>query len=204
MINLLPPQIQKNIFYGRRNTAMVHWATALALFITGVLLITMGGQWYMRRTINTNIDKIASARESLKLQNLEQNQKRIEDISNNIKLVVQVLSKEVLFSKLLRQLGSVIPQNATLSQLQIDKVQGGLTINAKATDIQAATQLQLNLQDPANKIFEKADIENITCGTSDPKVKYPCAVQIRALFAKDNPFLLINNKASSKTKGDGQ
>ncbi|HYH36468.1 MAG TPA: hypothetical protein VD706_03145 [Candidatus Saccharimonadales bacterium] len=48
------------------------------------------------------------------------------------------------------------------------------------------------MADPKNKIFSKADIVSITC--SDDNSDYPCTINIRALFAPNNPFLFINNK----------
>ena len=112
--------------------------------------------------------------------------------TGRLKLVVNVLSREILFSKLLTQTGAVTPSNTSLTDLSINQVAGAIDIKAKATDITAATQLQVNLQDPANKIFTKADIQNITCKPDATDPKYPCNVTLKALFAKDNPFLFIN------------
>lgn len=199
MINLLPTDIKANLAYARRNTLMLRWVFAIVVFMVGAGAVIFAGHLYMQRSIDTYKTSNEQSKEALRLQNLEGNQKRLEDISNNIKLVVQVLSKEVLFSELLKQLGKVIPDGATLEQLQIDKVQGGLTLRARAVDIQSATQLHINLQDPANKIFDKADIESINCdqNPADTKNKYKCTIQIKALFTKNNPFLLINKGAGT-------
>jgi hypothetical protein len=88
-----------------------------------------------------------------------------------------------------------MPANANLTGLDINGVQGGLDITANAADYKTATQVQVNLSDPANKIFEKADIVDIKCDGS-ANANYPCQVTIRALFAKNNPFLFINNRAA--------
>jgi len=120
-------------------------------------------------------------------------QKQVTDISNNLKLAVQVLSQEILFSKLLKQLASVTPRNATLTNLSISDTQKGVDITAQTANYDAATQLQINLADPKNQIFAKADIITINCG-STVGIRYPCTVNIRALFAANNPFLFINDK----------
>jgi cell division protein FtsB len=88
---------------------------------------------------------------------------------------------------------SISNQTASLKQSQE-------TLKSMATDITAATQLQLNLQDPNNKIFDKADIEDITCIPPDPSIKYLCTVQLRAQFAKDNPYVYISPPAGSTKK----
>jgi hypothetical protein len=92
-----------------------------------------------------------------------------------------------------------MPAKTVLTNLQINKVQGGIDLSAQAVDYKTATQIQLNLQDPTNQIFAKADIISIACsanGTGTLNSKYPCLVQIRALFASNNPFLFINGGKS--------
>ena len=151
----------------------------------------------MQQTSNTYTKQIAIANEKLKEQKLSEVQKEVTDISNNLKLVVQVLSREVLFSKLLKQLATVTPSNAVLTNLGIQQTTGGIDITAKTTDYTAATQLQVNLADPKNKIFSKADIVSITCNEQPGKSPYPCTVNIRALFSDNNPFLFINQGKKS-------
>lgn len=194
MINLLPNDFKEGVTYARRNTILLRWVLTFTIALLGVGLLLVGGRMFMNSSIAAETRAVETARENLKSQKLEETQKRLEDISGTVKLVVQVLSREVLFSKFLRQFGAVLPANTVLTQLQIDKLQGAMTVRAVATDIQAATQLQLNLQDPNNKIFEKADIESINCAPT-PDSKFPCTVQIRALFSKNNPFLFLNSGA---------
>lgn len=195
MINLLPTGLKQGIAYARRNTILLRWAGILLISVIGMAGIVLGGQTYMRQAIKAYSKQLENDRSTLQLQKLDESQKRLEDISSSLNLVIQVLSKEVLFSKLLTQLGSAVPPRVALLGLTIDKVQGGLTLRAGAADIEAATQLQINLQDPANKIFEKADIEKINCipdaGVSTP---YPCTVELKVLFTKNNPFLFISDK----------
>lgn len=192
MINLLPTAYKEELYYGRRNALLSKWIMVSFSALIGVGLLIAVGLVLINQSIDTNSKQVADAQAQLKSQKIEETQKEIESISNNTKLVLQVLSKEILFSKLLRQLGSVTPANTTLVGLQVDKLQGGLTLIGNAKDINSATQLQVNLQDPKNNIFEKADIETINCDNADSKKGgYPCAVQIRALFGKNNPYLYI-------------
>jgi hypothetical protein len=116
----------------------------------------------------------------------------VEAISNNLKLVVKVLSREVLFSKLLTQIGSTLPKGAVLTSLNIAQTTGAIDLEAGAIDYDSAAQIQANLRDPNNKIFSKADLVSIQCTGSSA---YPCKVQIRAQFASNNPYLFINNGA---------
>lgn len=200
MINLLPIETKQDILYARRNTKLLHWCVALVLAMIGAGLIISGGFLYTQRSIQAINNQNVQANNQLQSQKLEETQKKVQDISNHLKLVVQVLSREVLFSKLLQQIGSIVPSKAILTDLKISKAEGGIDLTAIAADHHTATQVLVNAQDTKNKIFDQADLLNITCGatsTTDPR--YPCTVTIRARFAKDNSFLFIK-PSSTGTK----
>lgn len=192
MINLLPPAIREDITFARRNAKLLRACGLFVAIIGGIGLIFVAGMFYMQSSLKDLTAQSERSAAQLKEQNLEETQKHVETISSDLKLVVQVLSKEVLFSKLIKQIGSAMPANASLSDLKINNTQGGIDLSAIAVDYNAATQVQVNLQDPANKIFDKADILNITCGTATLDPKYPCTITIRARFGKNNQFLFIS------------
>ena len=191
MINLIPTETRTDTIYARRNSAMLKWAFALVAGLLGVGLIVGAGMIYLTQTTNDQQKKLQNAEASLNSQNITDTQKKIDEISNNVKLTTSVLSREILFSKLLRQLGATLPANTSLQELQIDKLQGALSLIALSKDINSGTQVQVNLQDPKNQIFDKADIESITCTPDNLTAIYPCKVQIKALFLKNNPYLYI-------------
>ena len=193
MINLLPPETKEMYRYARRNRKLVRWVTACAFWLVGGLVLAAGGYLYLNKAIADTTKQITATNSQLQEQNLTTVQKEVTDISNNLKLAVQVLSQQVLFSELLDRLAKVTPSNAVLTNLNITQVQGGVDITAQTANYNAATQFQVNLADPNNQIFSKADIVGITCNLSGP---YPCTVTLRALFVSNNPFLFINNKAA--------
>jgi len=197
MINLMPPNTKKTLKYARRNRVLMHWVTTCAFFLVGGLVLIGGGWLYLNQQINETSKQIATTQQSLNDQHLASVQKQVTDMSNNLKLTVQVLSKEILFSELLTRLGSVTPNDVVLTNLDILQTSGSIDITAEAKSYASATQLQANLADPKNSIFSQADIENVSCKGGDEI--YPCQVTIRALFASDNPFLFINtNKKAAK------
>jgi Tfp pilus assembly protein PilN len=195
MINLLPPETKKGYRYARRNVGLRRWVVIFLITFVGLGVIATYGLLTLHQSTSHYNQQIATNQALLKKQDYTGTQKRVLDISNSFKLVVQVLGREILFSQLLRQIGSVMPRDASLTGLNIIQTQGGLDITAIATDYSTATQVQVNLADPANKIFSKADIVGIKCGADSIDPKYPCTVTIRALFAANNPYLLINSKA---------
>ncbi|HSX29578.1 MAG TPA: hypothetical protein VLE73_03400 [Candidatus Saccharimonadales bacterium] len=194
MINLLPPSYKQDYHYARLNAGLLRWIMLMCFGIMGLVVLSGVGWVYLQRQADTYTLQAAEAEAKLDKKEQASVQKQAKDVSDSLKLSVQVLSKEVLFSKLLNQLAITVPSNASLSGLNISELSGAVDITASTADYKAATQLQVNLTDPANKIFEKADIVNINCTTSTNK--YPCSVTIRAQFAKNNPFLFINSKGS--------
>ena len=200
MINLLPPDVQKAISYARRNTKLRRLLIGQVVLLVVVVVTYLGGLVILKQTSNSLQKQVTSTRDQLSSQDQEAIKKEVEELSSTMKLVVQVLSKEVLFSKLLKQVGSVMPTGSVLTALSINQTSGALDLQAKASDYETATQVQVNLQDPKSLLFEKVDIVNIQCqsaATADPvAARYPCTVQMRALFSKTNPFLFIGGNKS--------
>src|SRR5690606_36448643 len=150
-------------------------------------------------SIKSYATDVESKQAALKQQNIEEVEKRLADFSGSLKLIEQVLSKQVLFSELFRQVGAIMPNNTVLSSIEISKVEGGIDLTAKARSYDSATQIQVNLEDPRNKLFNKVDIISVSCGNSEDS-SYPCTVSLRALFTDKNPFLLINKSEQKKTE----
>lgn len=191
MINLLPPETKKHYHYASLNTRLKRWITGAVLALIGIVVIATAGLLYLKQISHSYDAQVAAAQTTLKEQNIDGTRKTVNEISNNLKLSVQVLSKEVLFSKLLKQLATLTPSNVSLSSLNIGPSASAIDIAAETADYNAATQLQVNLADPNNKIFTKADIISINCGSNTGR--YPCSVTVRALLSKNNPFLFIND-----------
>jgi Tfp pilus assembly protein PilN len=192
MINLLPPELKKHYHYANLNTLLKHWIVGACLALVGIVVIATAGLLYLKQISHSYDAQVTAAKTTLQQQNIDGTRKTVNEISSDLKLSVQVLSKEVLFSKLLKQLATLTPPNTSLSSLNIGPSASAIDIAAETADYNAATQLQVNLADPNNKIFTKADIISINCGSDTGR--YPCSVTIRALLAKNNPFLFINDK----------
>ena len=196
MINLMPPEVRSSIGYARQNTRLRRSAIGLSVLLVSILIAFLVGFLFLKQTSNSLAKQLDTGKSQLALQDEEKVKKQVEDLTSTLKLSVQVLSKEVLFSKLLKQVGSVMPRGSILTSLSINETSGGIDLQAKATDYQTATQVQVNLQDPKNLLFEKVDIVNVQCQSGSAAAdstanRYPCTVQMRALFNKTNSFLFI-------------
>lgn len=198
MINLLPPDLKNGYRYARRNITLRRWLAFFLLAFIGLGILSTYGLLKLQQSTVDYRKQISDSQILFKQENFTGIQAQVKDMSSSFKLVVKVLSQEVLFSELLKQITTTIPDNANLTGLTISQVSGGIDLSANTTDYQTATQVQVNLADPTNKIFSKADIISIACGgatSSDPQ--YPCTVNIRALFASNNPYLFISNTSKA-------
>lgn len=189
MINLLPTDYKQSLHYARLNSQLLRWFSGLLCLGIVVASTLFVGQMYLVSETERYRESVAQSNQELKDLKLEETQEKIQAISGNLKLIVQVLSRQVIFSQLIQQIGVVMPAQAVLSDIEISKVEGGIDLTAQAKDYQTATQIQVNLTDPANKLFDKADIVSVKCeGDSE----YPCTIELRALFTNKNPYLFVN------------
>ncbi len=181
--------------YARRNYHLSHWAAACLVAIFGALLITGFGLLHIHQASRSYENQVATARQNLADQNFTKVQAEVRDMSNNLQLATQVLSKQVLFSELLQRLGTIMPADTILTNLTISQSQKGINVTAKAKTYTAATQLQVNMTDTKNELFSKADIVSISCSGA---TSYPCSVSISAQFSPNNPFLFVSNSGVKK------
>ena len=198
MINLLPHELKEGYKYARRNRHLLHWVFALVCVIMGAVAITAVGYFYLEQSSKQYEKQISLSNRQLEQQKYKETEAQVKDMSNNLTLAVQVLSKQVMFSEILEQLGSIMPKDTRLTALTISQTKGAIDIAASAKTFDAATQIRVNLSDPESKLFSKADVIGITCDYND-KTGYPCRASIRALFADQNPFLFINDKTAGDT-----
>jgi len=190
MINLMPDASKQDIRYARYNARLVRWTIGCLIVIAIMLATVVLGAFYIDRTKNSLSSSIEQGKANIATQKLDEVQKEAEELSQGVKLIVQVLSKEVQFSKLLQQIGTLMPAGATLGEIQLSsKVNGALDMTANAVDYQTATQVQVNLQDKNTSLFEKVDTLSVNCNDTQTdttiNARYKCQIQVRALFKKD-------------------
>lgn len=195
MINLLPPEFKDEISFARYNTQLTRWIAGAMVGLVGVAMVVLGGQLYLKQNTESYKNAVTRSKERLVEQEQTESLARVKGIQESFKLVVDVLSREVLFSKLLPQVGAIMPQGTILGNLSLNTEDGqtAFDLTASAVDYHSASQIQVNLQDPSNKLFEKADLNSITCGQSEKEIsEYPCRAQLRVLPSSQSQFLLIN------------
>lgn len=204
MLNLMPPESKEAIIYARRNTRLIHWTFGCIVIIIAMAATVVLGNFYIDNSKHNLSRSIDQTKTTITSQKLDKVQAEAQSLSGGIKLIVQVLSKEIQFSKLLQQLGGLMPSGATLGNLQLsNKVNGALDLTANAVDYQSATQVQVNLSDSKNNLFDKVDTISVSCSdgtgssSSSATSKYKCQIIVRALFKAEAAVTLLANPPAS-------
>lgn len=183
MINLLPPNYASGIRFGRHNSYLRKWLIAAGLATAGLLLILGAGWLYLDHQAKLLKDNVAAVESQLLAQNLTGIQKDAQEISGSVKLINQVLSRQVRFSELVQEIGQILPPGTILSGLTLAKVDGAIDLSANTVDHESAARFAANMGDPKNELFDSVDIVSVKCTTSNNQ--YKCDAVYRALFSKD-------------------
>lgn len=125
-------------------------------------------------------------------QNLESTQKEIETLSNNMKTVLQILNKQLLFSKVLTKIGSVLPVDSALTGVNLSATDSAIELEIVSSNRTAASQAFVNISDPKNGLFEKADLLSVECPKT-PSRADPCTTAIKVVIKTDSSFYYLNS-----------
>lgn len=194
MINLLPPAAKESLIFAHHNTKIARLIVGFCIGLAGVVIVLGASLFYLQQEVNTYKTTNKDGETALKQQNEAATIAQVQDISNSLKLVVNVLSQEILFSKLLRQVGAQMPPNTVLQDLKLsNELDGALDLQVGAADYDSASQVQVNLVNSKDNLFDKADLIGVNCARTDnDDSNYPCRASLRAVFNKDNNFTLLD------------
>lgn len=198
----MPYDSKDSIKYARLNSKLTKWIIGCVLLIALMIATVFAGVIYIDKTKSSLTKSIDQSKQTIASQKLDSTQKEAEDLSQGVKLIVQVLSKEVQFSKLLQQIGKLMPDGATLGQIQLSsKVSGAIDLTANAEDYKTATQVQVNLQDK-NSIFQRVDSLSVDCNETTTSTtidaRYKCQTQLRALFKPDAAVTFLSTTGAKQ------
>src|SRR5487761_1181870 len=147
MINLLPPEVISGYRFARLNVSLRRWLLGYFIALVGLGALATYGLVSLQQSTNQYSNQIATSKQLFNQEHFASTQAEVQNISSSFKLVVKVLSQEVLFSDLLKQVATIIPNNANLTGLQIAQVGGAIAISADASNYTTASQVQVNLSD---------------------------------------------------------
>lgn len=202
MINLMPDYMRQEIGYARRNSVLLKWLMAIILVIVGIGAVTVFGRYYIDNNTKSLQAVAEVTQERINSQNLQATQAEMQNLSNNFTTVTRLLEKQLLFSKLLVKIGSIIPNGAILRGITLSTENSTVDLTVIAANREAATQAFVNINDPNNGLFEKADLLSVSCAqvtaeTPSETAKYPCSTMIKVIIEADSSFYFLNSISTS-------
>lgn len=193
MINLTPIDMKQDRHYRRNNLLFLRWITQSTLMLLLLIVSVVAGFGLIsgqQKRLDKEKELLNKEISDLKLSEIESS---YSGFVANVDTVTQILSKQILYSDLIKQIGSVTPSGAILNSISISSKDNALDLNFKIDAQDIAPIIQLNLEDEKNNLFSKADIVQLNCPTTST-----CTAQLKAEYKKDFPYLFVNTLGGQK------
>ncbi len=180
MISLLPPESKNATKYARLNVTLIEYCVLVIIISAGLLGIVFFGMVIVSRE-EKNL-KASIAADEAQVRELASISSEAKELSSTVDTISTLLEREVKFSELLDEIGSILPRGSVLTGLTLSTQQDQpLTLDALVVDEEAAAVLRENLAD--SDLFEAADIVSISSGETDSgNQSYSYTAQYRAYF----------------------
>lgn len=185
MINLLPYDEKRQIRASRLNSVLMRYF--VILWVGGFFVAAVFATSYITLT-NTK-----DSADSLLTQNQTKSsayasvQQQAEQISSNLSLARNVLSQQILYSKVLTGIAQVTPQGTVIDKLTLSPATFGTSISLQAYAKSSDDALALKTAYQSSPIFSNVTIQNLSGGgnnTSSPVPGYPISIILNVTINK--------------------
>ena len=192
MINLLPYDYKQELVYARRNYLLLKWLFALFVAAIFILAISFGGVFAIN---NERAKAEASAvSETNEINNSSEKTEfdRYKKFKTDYDTVVKLLSKQLRYTKIIQDIGQILPNGTTIDGIKLAPGTTSLTLSVNGTSQEAIRQAFVNLSNDntQKQLFPKADLESITC--SDNAATKACTGSIKVLLSANSDYYYIN------------
>lgn len=176
MINLLPFELRKERLYGRRNRVLIWFV--ISMFVTAIIVsaIMVGGLGFVGSEESAIREEIES--NNLQVMKLEAEIKDVARVSTRLNSANKLYDSSILFSELVPQIGSLLPQGTIINSLTLT---GGntdpLSLDVSLASADLAPVLQSNLVQ--SELFEAADVNSISpLGSNETIYQFNASVAV--------------------------
>jgi len=156
VINLLPPTYKEEIDYGRKNHRTLSWATTVAFGILSLLVVTFVGKVTIQSAKGQAVTQKTALEEQMKqvsLSDVEKKYTSFIDTTNNVK---KIYSQEVLYSRLIRKLATLLPKDAKITNISLTDKDRALNLNFNNTEDGLGPVILVNLQNQGEQIANRS------------------------------------------------
>lgn len=186
MINLMPDEIKKEIRAARVNVMLARYIIVIIAAFLFLVMLLAGSYVVLTQTkqsaqllIDSN-DTKAAVYSTTKAQ--------VDALSTSLSQARTILDQEILYSKVLANIGQQLPEGTVIGNLNITSVHFSgtpLTINAYAKTEESATALRQKFQSSPFFTNVKLDsVSNDSAGVSGYPVKVSLSVVLNRTIAK--------------------
>jgi Tfp pilus assembly protein PilN len=181
MINLLPPANKRQIRAGRSNTLLVRYNFFL-LGALGFLLVAIGVVYFYLVNTKTSAETVVKENQT-KVVNYQQVEQEANAFKSNLAVAKQILSKEVVYTKVILEIAALIPKGVILDNLNLDAKTFGTetTLTARAKTVDDAIALKNSFQNSPS--FSNVHFQSIA--TAEAGGAYPISVSLNVTINKD-------------------
>lgn len=160
MINLMPPQIKEDLLYARRNVLLVQYCILAGVVSVALVAIMSFGLTLMNSDEGAIKDAISEREATLATLKTNEDQARV--LAGQITTISALLNKELDYSDIIVQIGGLIPEGATLQNLNLLQTvkTEPLTLTVIVDEQAKGAVLQQNFE--SSPLFSGADIQTIS------------------------------------------
>ena len=194
MINLLSPEDKKQLRAARVNTILLRYYFLVVIIIAGAGGILAGGFYIADQNKNSSRVELSQAENDT--ADYTKIRQQSEEFANNLKVAKQILATEVVYSKMITDIASIIPAGTVLNSLSLtpDTISKKMELSFKTKSYDQGIQLKTALEN--SDLFSDVSITNITSKGQEGEGAYPTDVNISAKFHQRN--ILANSSGAAQ------
>lgn len=207
MINLLPPELKKQVRAARHNVILMTYCVVISSSILMVGGIFAVGLWADNndRVLAQNAKDVSTQAAGA----FTKTRSAAEAFAKDLTAARAILGSNVSFSKLILDIASVIPKGVILNTLSLGTTSSNpnapIDISGRAVSAEAAIHLKNSLEE--SSVFENVSIVNLNrtdySAVTDPDpilIHYPFDVSLKAQFTKTTAQTTANAAKTGAAK----
>ncbi len=203
MINLLPPDIKREVRFARFNVTLIQYVILVIAISVGVIAIMIFGGNLVASNESSLNDIIDD--EKARVAELAPVNEEAKELSQKIDLIGAILIREVKLSELLTNIGGLMPTGSVLTTLSLSETKDDpIILEASIQDESTAAVLRENLVN--SELFSNADIISITLVDEPTRAPngqvYRFNASLHAYFTPEEPPKAVTPEGSVELEAE--
>lgn len=182
MINLMPESAKKEIRAARINVTLARYISVICLAFLFLVLL-LGGSYVLLTQTKMSAQLLINANDT-KAAVYSSTKTQVDSLSSKLIDAKSFLDQEILYSKLLTNIGQQMPEGTVLDQITLDaKSFTGSPISLKAYAKNNDTAVILRQKFQTSKLFSNVNFQSVSDSSSGVP-GYPVSVSLTLVISK--------------------